>query len=331
MIAAPMTQARTIAAVFAFGAPPVISGKVTKSGTSTGVAGVTITFSGGIGTATTDISGDYAKVVPYKWTGTVTASFTNGGFGKSVLTCRNLTKEKMRQNFNFIWVPPPVISGRITQSGTSTGVAGVVIAFSGVGTTMTSTNGNFAMTVPYKWTGTARPSTNGVGGFFSPAIKSYSSLLANSTAQRYAWTAPVASILSKAAQDGLSVSMLDGFAQWVHARGLAGSPDVLFDQINSAGVTYGAEYAFGDNLADGEPIVQLLKINDINTVVVPRQNPTTLLDVNVTVEFTSQAGSGYWFPAMCLPYQAATPLTKQWFQPEYGDAAEFRVIVRQAK
>ena len=77
-LAVPMTQARAITAVFASSTIPVIAGKITRAGSSTGVAGILVTLTGG-GLATTDASGNYSCHVPVGWSGFATPSSTNGG------------------------------------------------------------------------------------------------------------------------------------------------------------------------------------------------------------------------------------------------------------
>ena len=179
--------------------PPVISGKITRSGSSAGVPGATITFSGNLGSANTDSNGNYSFTVPYKWSGTATASFTNGGFATSNLTYSALTANKTGKNYT--WTPPPVISGKVTKSGSSTGVTNVTIAFSGSlssGSTVTGTNGSYSITVPYGWTGMVTPSTTN-GGTFSPGTKLYPSRLTANQTLNFSWTKPAASAVPKAA------------------------------------------------------------------------------------------------------------------------------------
>jgi len=313
--------------------PPssVISGTVTKSGTSTGVPGVMIVASNGGGTTTTGSNGNYTLTITNGWSGTVTPS-TNGIGG--IFSPVSKAYSKLAANStaqNYTWTPPPVISGKVMKSGSTNGVANVVLNFSGIGTVKTDIHGNYTMTVPYNWTGIVTPSTNGIGGKISPVSKAYSKLVANSTAQNYTWTAPVARIVRQAATETSSITTTNGFAQWALLHGLAGAPADLFDQLNGAGITYGAEYAFGANLIKGEPLMRLLVVNGVLTAEVPVPDPATLLDARETVEFTRYEGSAIWLPAVCLPPSATTPLTKQWFQPGTGDAADFRVTVRLAK
>lgn len=117
-----------------------------------------------------------------------------------------------------------------------------------------------------------------------------------------------------------------------HSTRLAGDLSVLFDQdADGDGISNGAEFAFGANLAKGEPLVRLLTVNGVLTAEVPIQDPATLMDVKVTVVFTHAVGSGIWSPAMPVATLAPTPITKQWFQAGDGNTADFRVSVRLLK
>lgn len=219
VISAVMTRPRSITAVFAAGAQPVISGKITKYGTRTGVAGVVIQFSNGGGSATTDVNGNYSAVLPYNWTGRATPTYSGGGtFTATYRLYTRLILNKTLQNYT--WTPPPVISGRITRTGTSTGVAGVSIVFSGVGTAVTDLNGYYTLSVPKNWTGTARPSPAS-GGTFTPVSRSYTRVLSNKTAQNFTWRAPVPLVVVHAsvAADGASTAPVlllrsAGTARW---------------------------------------------------------------------------------------------------------------------
>lgn len=190
VITVPMTQSRSITAMFAAGLLPVISGRVTQSGTSTGLTGVPITFSGLL-TTNTDSNGYYSITVPYGWSGVVRASTNSlggGGFSPVSKSYNNLTTYQTGQNFS--WIPPPVISGAITRSGTSVGLSGLLITITGQGTTTTDSNGMYSVTVPYGWTGTVKPSTNGLAGAFSAANKAYGNLTTYQSGQNYSWIPP---------------------------------------------------------------------------------------------------------------------------------------------
>ncbi|MEI6210237.1 MAG: ice-binding family protein [bacterium] len=183
--------------------PPSISGTVTKFGTCTGVTNVILNFSG-VGAATTTVSGTYCMTVPYNWTGTVTPSNAAGGvFSPTSKSFSKVIANKTSQN--FIWTPPPSISGKVTKPGSSTGVANVILNFSGVGAATTTVSGTYCMTVPYNWTGTVTPS-NAAGGVFSPTSKSFSKVIANKTSQNFIWTPPP-SISGKVTKPGSSTGV----------------------------------------------------------------------------------------------------------------------------
>jgi hypothetical protein len=195
----PMTQPRVVTAVFASGATPVISGKVTRSGSTVGVSGVTITFSNDAGSTRTGADGTYRQAVPYNWSGTATASFTSGGFATPTKTYTRVTLNKTLQN--YIWGPDPFIAGRVTKAGIS--MPGVTITFSnGGGSVVTDASGNYSNTVPYNWTGVATPST--AQGGFNPVSKTYTALKLKSTAQNYTW-APDPFIAGRVTQSGIGM------------------------------------------------------------------------------------------------------------------------------
>ena len=222
--------------------PPVIAGRVILNGTSVGVAGVLLNFSNNGGTTNTDSNGYYTMTVPYNWSGSVTPS-TNGltGGAFSPINKPYTSLKANASGVNFSWIPPPVISGRITRSGNSAPAVGLVVVFSGgAGTTTTDTNGSYSMTVPYNWTGTATPSTNGTGGTFLPVSKPYSALKANASAQNYVWTAPAASIKPAASATQASVVLLrtTGAVQWTGGDDVARVQQAA--ELLSIGVSEGA-------------------------------------------------------------------------------------------
>ena len=75
-----------------------ISGQVTYN--STGLSGVTITFSD-LGEVSTNASGEYAKTgIPYGWSGTATPSLTDYTFYPEYLSFTNVTSDLTEQNFD---------------------------------------------------------------------------------------------------------------------------------------------------------------------------------------------------------------------------------------
>lgn len=83
-------------------AGPVISGRVTRSGTKIGVAGVTVVLSNGGGTTKTDAVGNFSVVVPSGWKGTVTPSLSGGTCSPRSRTVKTkVTASKAGQNFSW--------------------------------------------------------------------------------------------------------------------------------------------------------------------------------------------------------------------------------------
>jgi CheY-specific phosphatase CheX len=184
---------------FTWTPPPVISGRLTtKSTTNKALTnGICLAFTAnGVTTSVTaNASGYYTNVVVFGWTGTVTP-LTNGiggAFTPVSKTYKKLTADSTKQD--FIWTPPPVISGRLTTKSTTNKALtnGVCLAFTANGTTniVTATAaGYYSNVVAFGWTGTVTPLTNGIGGAFTPISKSYKKLTADSTKQDFIWTPP---------------------------------------------------------------------------------------------------------------------------------------------
>ncbi|MEI6261678.1 MAG: BACON domain-containing carbohydrate-binding protein, partial [Deltaproteobacteria bacterium] len=78
--------------------PVEISGS-TKTSSGTLISGVTVTFSSGGGTATTDGSGNYSITVPNGYTGTATPSKTGYTFDPASKTYSNVTAPKTGENY----------------------------------------------------------------------------------------------------------------------------------------------------------------------------------------------------------------------------------------
>jgi len=87
---------------------PTISGAVKTAG-GVAIEGVTMTFSDGGGTATTDVSGNYAKAMNYGWTGTATPSKAGYTFAPSSRSYTNVTANQADQSFTATLVVPPKI------------------------------------------------------------------------------------------------------------------------------------------------------------------------------------------------------------------------------
>ena len=60
--------------------------------------------------------------MPYNWSGTLTPSYTSGGFSPASRTYSHVTASLTSQNFT--WMPNPVISGKYAVDVTVTVPAG---------------------------------------------------------------------------------------------------------------------------------------------------------------------------------------------------------------
>ncbi|MEO5367179.1 MAG: hypothetical protein H7831_12695 [Magnetococcus sp. WYHC-3] len=196
----PITRARTIAAVFAGGSTPVISGRITRFQTKEPLAGVTVSFSGSVGTTTSDTNGNYSMLVPFGWSGTATASYGSGGFAKPTLSFKRVVKNQTKAN--FVWAPDPVITGRVWRNDTKAGMPGVAItADHGGGVTNTDENGNYSLTVPYNWTGEITPMVSD-SGKFSPGHRSVQKITQNRRNVSFVWNPTASHSASRSVSKG---------------------------------------------------------------------------------------------------------------------------------
>ena len=124
---------------YEFGLSAAISGRITSGGT--GLAGVTLTFSGSAGTTTSNINGNYSHTVAYGWSGTVTPSKSGYSFTPANRSYTNVTTNLSNQDFTAVPLAPPRISlNRIHLcfgadiAGHQTGIQTLLISNSGGGT-----------------------------------------------------------------------------------------------------------------------------------------------------------------------------------------------------
>ncbi|MBP7829590.1 MAG: fibronectin type III domain-containing protein [Kiritimatiellae bacterium] len=186
---------------------PVISGQVRHQYTDEGVAGVTISFSGGQGVAVTTNGGWYSRAVAYDWSGTATPGYTSGSF--TSLPSRaysHVIEDQAGQD--YIWTPPdPVISGRVTLLDTGAGVDGAVVVFSGgAGSVTSAVGGYYSRSVPRGWSGAAVPET-AAGGTFSPATSSYVNVTEDYADEDYVWTSPDVQISGRVTNSALGTGV----------------------------------------------------------------------------------------------------------------------------
>ena len=161
-----------------------ISGYVrTSSGNE--ISGVTITFSNGEGSTTTDSSGYYSQTVKEGWSGTATPSKVGYNFEPAYLNYSKVKRDQKDQDYTGI-VQTRTISGYIlTLSGN--GFSGVTVTFdNGGGTETTDSSGYYNREVAYGWSGTVTPSKDGYS--FVPASRSYVNVIFNQSNQDHIGT-----------------------------------------------------------------------------------------------------------------------------------------------
>ncbi|MFC1877855.1 carboxypeptidase-like regulatory domain-containing protein [Thermodesulfobacteriota bacterium] len=158
-----------------------ISGSVgTSSGN--GISGVTITFSNGEGSTTTDSSGYYSQKVKEGWSGTATPSKVGYNFDPAYRNYSKVKKDQTNQDYTGI-LQTRTISGYIrTLSGN--GFSGVTVTFdNGGGTEATDSSGYYNREVTYGWGGTVTPSKDGYS--FVPASREYNNVTTDQLNQDY--------------------------------------------------------------------------------------------------------------------------------------------------
>jgi hypothetical protein len=151
---------------------PKISGYARDS-EGAGVEAVSISADNGGGSDTTDITGFYEIIVPYNWSGSVTASKSWWGFNPPSISYSNLTENQPNQDFTAF--APPVISGYI-KDGSGTGVEGVLVPGDNGGVSdYTDANGFYKVVVPYNWSGKIMPAKSGLA--FNPIFLNYNNVI----------------------------------------------------------------------------------------------------------------------------------------------------------
>ena len=130
----------------------IISGYMRDADDDSQVTGVTVTFSNGGGTATSDSVGYYSKTLPFGWSGTATPTKSCWSFEPASRPYNNVTSNLSQQNF-FGFLNRPSISPT-SQSVASTGAAyDVTVTATGDCVWGTSENYNWISLSPTSGTG----------------------------------------------------------------------------------------------------------------------------------------------------------------------------------
>jgi len=156
-----------------------VSGTVTASGSP--LAGVAFAASNGGTCTASNASGQYSCTVAYAWSGSVAPSSSGHAFTPASRSYSNVVANQTAQDYTAAPVTY-VVSGTVMAGGSP--LAGVAFAATnGGGCTSSNASGQYSCTVGYAWSGSVTPSLSGYT--FTPASRSYSSVVANQTAQDY--------------------------------------------------------------------------------------------------------------------------------------------------
>jgi hypothetical protein len=157
-----------------------ISGHV-RTSSGDGISGVTITFSNGEGSTTTDSSGEYEQKVEEDWSGTATPSKVGYNF---IPVSRNYSDvEEDQKKQDYTGTLQIIISGYV-RTPTGSGINAATITFSnGGGTGTTDSSGYYNHEVDYDWSGTVTPTKEGYS--FVPISRNYNNVTTNQLNQDF--------------------------------------------------------------------------------------------------------------------------------------------------
>ena len=153
-----------------------------------GVEGVTITFSGGEGTKSTDSSGNYSHSVTNGWSGTATPTKAGYTFSPISIDHTNVTSNKPNQNYTAT-IFTYTISGNVSTSDVAgsmriqaAGLSDVVM--NGLpGNPATDASGNYSATADYGFSGTVTPTLGGYS--FTPPSRDYTDVTSDQSDHNY--------------------------------------------------------------------------------------------------------------------------------------------------
>jgi len=160
---------------------PWVLGSV-KTAEGQGIEGVTLAFSGGQGSVTTDAAGNYLNQVISGWSGTATPQKTGYSFSPSSRNYTNVSSDRTSEDYTASLLTF-AISGSVKTTGGQS-VAGVILTFSGgQGTATTDADGNYSQLVNYGWSGTVTPSKTNTS--FFPIRRRYMNVSSAIASQGY--------------------------------------------------------------------------------------------------------------------------------------------------
>jgi len=168
-----------------------------------GTGNVTFSYAdGSIKNVSSDGNGNYALMVSYGWSGSVTPSKNGFTFSPALYSYSNVVSDIT--NKNHVATPLKyVISGNVGQ-------AGVVMSYTdGNAKSVTSDeNGNYFLSVSYNWSGMVVPSKSGFS--FTPANFLYTNVLSNRPNQNYSISVQTFAISGNVGLSGVTLRYTEG-------------------------------------------------------------------------------------------------------------------------
>ncbi len=261
-----------------------------------GVAWATISYTGGATTAGS--AGSYSFSVPYGWSGIVTPSKPGYTF---------LPVSKLYGYMTTNWTGHNYAATLLsyTISGNA-GAPGAAISYPG-GSVIAGTDGRYAFSVPYGWTGTVTPSKTDLT--FVPASRSYSNVKVNQTAGNY-------SVVQQFPSGGAADGWIAESSELSNVGGTLSSTSRLFTLGDDATRSqYRAILSFHTSGLPDNAIIESVKLRLVRRAVMPRgTNPFDLLG-----GLMIDVRNGFFGPSLLLQavdFQAApTRITVGPFKP----------------
>ncbi|MHC4736833.1 MAG: hypothetical protein ACYTDW_20635, partial [Planctomycetota bacterium] len=161
-------------------APVTISGSA-KDVNDVPIADVSVSADNGGGTGVTGDDGYYELMVPYDWSGAISASNPLWFFEPNELTYENLSEDATNQDFTG--TAGVILSGYVININEG-GIEGVEVeANNGGKIGTTDSNGFYELAVLPGWSGKIKPGKKGRN--FTPTVRSYSNLAGDLTNQNF--------------------------------------------------------------------------------------------------------------------------------------------------
>ncbi len=202
-----------------------------------GMDGATLSYTDDTAkTVVSDGSGNYSFTVSYNWSGVVTPSKAGYDFTPASQTYANVLADQAGQDYTAA----PIL---YTFSGNA-GVDGAMLSYTeGTAKTVISNgSGNYTLTVPYNWSGVVTPSK--AGYTFTPASRTYASVLADQAGQDYSATPIFYTISGNAGVGEATLSYVDGITKTAVADSSGNYTFTVWDNWSGVATPSKAGYTF---------------------------------------------------------------------------------------